>query len=145
MTRIILGLSLALSTLTSCHPQEKFLRPKKIPTDTLFLALPDKIENLDWNMSMDQSAAIIETNLMEGLTGLELTRSEVKVKPALAESWDTSDGGLQYVFHLRGDSQWSDGKPLVAQNFVDSIQRLLISNAPWAESLFVIRGGEGLS
>lgn len=54
-----------------------------------------------------------------------------KIEPALAESWDVSDDGLKYTFHLR-DSKWADGKPVTAQDFVYGITRLLdpSENAP---------------
>lgn len=126
--------------LSGCHSKDKGTITKLNPKESLAVALPSEVENLDWNMTTDQTASIIETNLMEGLTGIEISGSNVHVTPALAESWDSADGGLQYTFHLRENVKWSDGKPLRAQDFVDSFHRLLASNAPWSESLFVIRG-----
>lgn len=35
----------------------------------------------------------------------------------LAESWDISDDGLTYTFHLRQGFTWSDGVPVTAQDF----------------------------
>jgi oligopeptide transport system substrate-binding protein len=131
---------IAIFVLAGCHSQEKISRTKESLKETLAVALPNSILNLDWNMSTDPSASIIETNLMEGLTGIEISRADVRVKPALAETWESSDGGLQYTFHLRDNIKWSDGKPLTAQNFVDSFLRLLASGAPWSESLFCVRG-----
>ena len=57
--------------------------------------------------------------ITEGLvrnTGGEIT-------PGIAESWDVSEDGLVYTFHLR-DTNWSDGQPITAQDFVYSWQRL---------------------
>ena len=41
----------------------------------------------------------------------------------MAESWDVSDDGLTYTFHLR-ESNWSDGTPLTAHDFEYTWKRL---------------------
>ncbi len=43
--------------------------------------------------------------------------------PGLAESWEVSEDGLQYTFHLR-DAQFSDGSPVTAEDVVFSFLRL---------------------
>jgi oligopeptide transport system substrate-binding protein len=47
------------------------------------------------------------------------------VQPAAAESWSVSSDGLTYTFKLRKNAQWSDGKPVVAADFVYGYKRLL--------------------
>jgi len=37
-----------------------------------------------------------------------------QVVPALAESWEISEDGLTYIFHLRKDVLWNDGHPFTA-------------------------------
>jgi len=47
-----------------------------------------------------------------------LTRFSARgVQPDLAESWDVSDGGLVWTFHLREGLRWSDDAPLTAEDF----------------------------
>ena len=41
----------------------------------------------------------------------------------LAESWDVSDDGSVYTFHLRPDAKFSDGSPVTADDVVFSIKR----------------------
>lgn len=43
--------------------------------------------------------------------------------PGVAESWDVSDDGTVYTFHLREDATWSNGRELTAQDFYDSWKR----------------------
>jgi peptide/nickel transport system substrate-binding protein len=41
----------------------------------------------------------------------------------LAESWDVSDDGSVYTFHLRPDAKFSDGSPVTADDVVFSVER----------------------
>jgi oligopeptide transport system substrate-binding protein len=45
--------------------------------------------------------------------------------PAAAESWSVSPDGREYRFRLRAGLRWSNGDPLVAQDFVVGMQRLV--------------------
>lgn len=65
------------------------------------------------------SDAIVK-QLFEGLT---VSTSE-GFKPGIAESWDVSDDGLTYTFHLRQDAKWSDGDPVTAHDFEYSWRRI---------------------
>ncbi|RZT07811.1 peptide/nickel transport system substrate-binding protein/oligopeptide transport system substrate-binding protein [Kribbella sp. VKM Ac-2569] len=46
------------------------------------------------------------------------------VLPAVASEWKVSDDHLTYTFTLRDNAQWSDGKPVVAQDFERTYKRL---------------------
>ena len=48
-----------------------------------------------------------------------------KVEPGVAESYDVSDDGLTYTFHLRSDAKWSDGKSVTAEDCVYGLQRMV--------------------
>ncbi|MDF3920459.1 peptide ABC transporter substrate-binding protein [Salinicola salarius] len=41
-----------------------------------------------------------------------------QIIPGAAESWEISDDGKTYTFHLRDGLEWSDGEPLTADDFV---------------------------
>lgn len=57
-----------------------------------------------------------------------------EITPGVAESWEVSDDGLTYTFHLNPDAKWSDGEQIKAQDFVYSWQRLMNPDtaAPYA-------------
>lgn len=61
--------------------------------------------------------------LFDGLVALDPASAEPV--PALAESWDVSDDGTTYTFHLRADVRWHDGQPFSANDVVFTYQRLL--------------------
>ena len=45
-----------------------------------------------------------------------------EIQPGIAETWETSADGLTVTFHLR-ESNWSDGTPLTANDFVYAWKR----------------------
>jgi len=45
------------------------------------------------------------------------------VVPWLAESWEVSEDGLVWTFHLRDDVKFTNGEPLTAQDYVFTFQR----------------------
>ena len=47
------------------------------------------------------------------------------VEPALAESWEVSEDGLTYTFHLRQDVVWHDGEPFTADDVVFTYDAVL--------------------
>ncbi|HEY1564414.1 MAG TPA: AAA family ATPase, partial [Gaiellaceae bacterium] len=55
---------------------------------------------------------------------------ERTIVPSLAESWEISDDGLRYVFHLREGLVWSDGTPLTAHDVEFGIKRVLDPESP---------------
>ncbi|MGN0159465.1 MAG: ABC transporter substrate-binding protein [Brotaphodocola sp.] len=62
-----------------------------------------------------------------------------------AESIDTSEDGLVWTFHLREDAKWSDGSPVKAADFVNTIMRALDpnnGNAIYSNMLYIINGAE---
>jgi peptide/nickel transport system substrate-binding protein len=43
--------------------------------------------------------------------------------PGLAESWEGSDDGKTWTYHLRPDMKWSDGRPLTSEDVAYTINR----------------------
>jgi peptide/nickel transport system substrate-binding protein len=43
----------------------------------------------------------------------------------LADSWETSDDGLTWTFHLNKDAKWHDGKPVTSEDVAYTFQRIL--------------------
>ena len=73
-------------------------------------------EPLTFNLaiSTDASSSGVLGYLFEGLT--ETSWLTDQVEPALAESWERSEDGLTWTFHLRRDVTWHDGQPFTAHD-----------------------------
>jgi oligopeptide transport system substrate-binding protein len=96
---------------------------------------------LDWNLANDSTSFDIISNIMIGLTRFALDENEnIIVKPGVSDSWEITNNNTQYIFHLNPNAQWTDGKKVTAQDFVDSFQRLLDPElaAPYADLLSII-------
>lgn len=61
--------------------------------------------------------------VFEGL--VRSTADGKSIEPCLATSWDISDDGLVYTFHLREDVKFSDGTPVTAEDWEYSLERSL--------------------
>ncbi len=77
--------------------------------------------------------------LFEGLVAVDPQTADGV--PGVAESWDISDDGLTYTFHLREDAVWSDGVPITADDVVYSWLRELApetaSPYAWFPAMFI--------
>lgn len=74
--------------------------------------------------------------------GLVTFSPDMEVIPDAADKWQLYSGGREYVFHIRDDIRWSDGKPLTAHDFEYSAKRMLApeSKSPVANLLYDIKG-----
>ena len=80
---------------------------------------------LDVNDARNANEFVLLSHVQEGLFRVfsDKDGNDV-VENAGCESYEVSDDGLTYTFKLR-DYKWSDGQPVTAQHYVDSIKRLL--------------------
>ncbi|MCP2239099.1 peptide ABC transporter substrate-binding protein [Thermoanaerobacterium thermosaccharolyticum] len=108
----------------------------------LNLNLIQEPPTLDPQKAKDVVSIDILTEVLDGLTRYD---KDGKIKPGsgLAKSWDISNDGLTYTFHLR-DAKWSDGNPITAQDFEYAWKRALDPNtaSQYAYQLFYIKGAE---
>ncbi len=75
----------------------------------------------------NKSDSIADAELQHAMTEGLVRNTAGEISPGIAESWELSDDGLTYTFHLR-DAKWSDGVPIKAGDFVYSLQRLMDPN-----------------
>lgn len=86
----------------------------------LNLAMPEELNTVD--PSMNASAYSMQFITLTNM-GLMAFDSEGGVTYGMAESYDVSDDGLTYTFHLR-DAYWSNGTKVTSNDFLFSWKRL---------------------
>ena len=79
-------------------------------------------ESLDAHKARSLQAAGVLRDLGEGLVSFTATG---ELTFGTAESWDVSDDGLTYTFHLRADAKWSNGDTVTAGHFKFGLERLV--------------------
>ncbi|WP_418745576.1 ABC transporter substrate-binding protein [Frisingicoccus sp.] len=75
--------------------------------------------------------------LLEVSECLLIVDKDGQLQPGQAESWETSEDGLTWTFHLRDGLKWSDGSDLTAKDFEYSWKRVCDPEvaAPYAETV----------
>jgi oligopeptide transport system substrate-binding protein len=61
--------------------------------------------------------------ILEVFSGLVAFDPDLKLTPEIAETWDVSDDGTTYTFHLRDGVVFHDGRPVTASDFKYSLER----------------------
>lgn len=81
--------------------------------------------------------------LLHAFECLLITDQDGKLIPGQAESWETSEDGLTWTFHLRDGLKWSDGSALTAKDFEYSWKRICDPEvaAPYAETVLSMVAG----
>ena len=85
-------------------------------------------EPLTFNLALarDTGSTAVLGYLFEGLT--EVSWLTDRAEPLLAESWDNSEDGLTWTFHLREDVQWHDGRPFTAHDVAFTFNRIIYND-----------------
>ena len=85
-------------------------------------------EPLTFNLALanDSGSSSYLSYLFDGLT--EISWLTNQVEPSLAESWERSDDGLTWTFHLRKDVQWHDGQPFTAHDVDFTFNRIIYND-----------------
>lgn len=99
-------------------------------------------QNLDPHKATAVADGKIISALLEGLVRPD-ARDDTVVHPGMAERWEHNADADEWTFHLR-EAQWSDGRPVRAQDFAYAYRRLLhpAFGGKYAEMLYPLRGAE---
>lgn len=78
--------------------------------------------------------------------GLVTEAPDGSLVPGAAERWTISDDGLRYTFELRSDARWSNGDPVVAEDFAAGLRRAVApaTASPYAQTLLPIRNAAAI-
>jgi oligopeptide transport system substrate-binding protein len=79
-----------------------------------------EVQSLDPQVATDGTSFEVIACYTDGLMQMDAEGGAI---PAIAESYELSEDGLTYTFHLREDAYWSNGDPVTADDFVFGWQR----------------------
>ena len=101
-------------------------RTSAASTDTVTV-LAGEPASIDPAHHNDLGSAQYVSQLFETLTAVD---PSLNIRPALAASWQVSEGGTRVTFTLRDNLEFSDGSPLTASDVVHSWRRLFFPQDP---------------
>ncbi|MCC2229920.1 nickel ABC transporter substrate-binding protein [Lachnospiraceae bacterium CLA-AA-H215] len=90
----------------------------------VFVTIASGVDIGDMNPHLANAAIFAQNYVYEGLVVYE----DGGIQPGLAETWDISEDGLTYTFHLRENAMYSDGTALTAENVVKNFDAIFAAN-----------------
>ena len=109
-TALCLALVLALCCFGLSGAEERYLG----------VMLSTNVMSLDTNLATDGESFEVIADCIDGLMQMDADGAAI---PAIAESYDLSEDGKTYTFHLR-DAKWQNGDPVTANDFVFAWRRI---------------------
>jgi dipeptide ABC superfamily ATP binding cassette transporter, binding protein len=145
--KIFLGLSMAVAlSLAACGGQKAAESGEKgsdaakaegtevSENSVLSVEVGPPSETIDPALNNGREAAMLVNHAFEGLLRYDKDGNTI---PGQAESYEKSEDGLTYTFHIREGLKWSDGSDLTAKDFLYSWKRVAdpATASPYAEEL----------
>ena len=119
-----------LFSVTACTKSESGEEPTPVAEESVLRMLYDE-ENSTLNYLI--SGEWITSNIVDGLIEFD---NHSNVIPALAESWENSDDGLIWTFHIRQGQYWydKDGNQIAEVTAQDWVDAMKVVCDPYANS-----------
>ena len=117
---LVLALALTIATLLGSAAAQD---PEPVYGGTVTVAITADPPGWDPTVSTSQEIPrVMYHNVYEGLVRFDATGAIV---PALAESWETSEDGLTWTFHLREGVKFHDGTDLTVDDVIAKFERAM--------------------
>jgi len=107
---------------------------------TLVLATTSDPKSFNDIIAKETSTTTVTGLIFEGLT--RTNAFTLKVEPHLAERWEVTNDGREWIFYLRRDVVWNDGQPFSADDVVFTFNDLIYNNKipSSARDIFTLEG-----
>jgi oligopeptide transport system substrate-binding protein len=134
---------------TTAAPAEQTSAPEATAASSAGAAGTLVIGDSTWPDTLDPQKASFANEiavLLQNYEGLTRYDKDLKTVPGAAEKWEYNADATQVTFTLRDNLKYSDGSPLTAQDFINTIYRLLDPHSPgdYQTLLFMIKGAEDI-
>jgi oligopeptide transport system substrate-binding protein len=142
----LIGLILIALAMPACLGAEAFFGKTTPPSEqVLRFWNASEPSSLDPHKPATQTEFNIITSIFEMLTGQD--PETLEPLPGVAERWESRDQARFWIFYLRKNAVWSDGRPVTARDFVWAWQRAADPEtaSPNVTFLYFIRNGEAIS
>jgi peptide/nickel transport system substrate-binding protein len=93
------------------------------PGGALTMALSDGPQSFFYYAAIDNNLQALAGQLHDGL--VEYNYATYELEPALAESWTVTSDGRTYMFHLRRNVTWHDGRDFTADDVVFTFDQIV--------------------
>ena len=118
----------AALALVGCAPSQNANSPQAASqqpdTSRYIVVIDDEPDTVDFQCTSIYYA--IATNVFDRLVETKVdANGNAHIAPSLAESWEVSDDGRIYTFHLRKGVTFSNGSPLTSSDVLYTFTRLL--------------------
>ncbi|CRF31662.1 peptide ABC transporter substrate-binding protein [Brachyspira suanatina] len=107
-----------LLIIISCNRKNSMIDP----TRDIIINMGSEPTTIDPTLN---SIGVVGTYILHAFEGLTKIDKDNNIIPGMAEKWDISEDGITYIFYLRTNAKWSDGKPVTAYDFEYSWKRAL--------------------
>lgn len=101
--------------------------------DTLTAIIQPEPPILNLGLNQQTPTGVVAGKMYEGLLSYA---KDLSPQPLLADSWEVSEDGLTYTFHLAPNAKWHDGEPFTSADVVFSCKTFLPEVHPRARDVF---------
>ncbi|WP_319371838.1 peptide ABC transporter substrate-binding protein [uncultured Ilyobacter sp.] len=137
---MMLGILLLSLLMVACSGKKEASEGKDAE-QVLIFNLGAEPKTVDPQLNSATDGGIVINNTFEGLMRMN---AEGMTVPATAESYEVSEDGTVYTFHIRENAKWSDGQPVKASDFEYAWKRALDPSvaAEYSFQLYYIKGAQ---
>ncbi len=140
MTAVFLLLTVFLLALTGCKGNSKSANTGQ----TIVYGLQSDPKTLDPQIASDPSSITVINALYEGLARLG---ADGNAAPGAAERWQSNGDSTEFTFYLRKGANWSNKKPVTADDFVYAFRRAVSpeTGSPACRQMFCLKNARQIN